>query len=170
MKRNLPNVIDHQFSARVMAEIENEPTILAPPSHKTPSLGKRVAGLAIAASVATIAVLGVQNMYQHDGMIDTQQMANVSGSDLQNAKTPIPQAYNRKDVQTVTQSFHQSPVPDLTSRQILPRIHRYLLDHAQVTPGAISQNTVPFSRLKKDQDAEKMANQKKSQTQDQIQR
>ena len=46
MKRNLPHAIDCQFASRVKAEIDNEPTVLAPPSHKSTSFGKRMAGLA----------------------------------------------------------------------------------------------------------------------------
>jgi len=170
IKRDLPNMIDCQFASRVMAEIENEPTILAPPSHRTSTFGKRMAGLAVAASVATVAILGVQVMHQDEGTISVQQMATVSGSDLQSAKVPVPQVYNRQDVQTVTQSFHQSPIPDQISRQMLPRIHQYLLDHAQVAPGAMSQNVTPFSRLKADPNSENLAQQKESQTQDQNQR
>lgn len=170
IKRDLPNMIDCQFASRVMAELENEPTILAPTSHKISAFGKRMAGLAIAASVATVAVLGVQVMHQDEGAVSVQQMANVSGSDLQAAKVPVPQVYNRQDVQTVTQSLNYSPIPDLANRQILPRIHRYLLDHAQVVPGTMPQNVTPFSRLETDPNAEKMAQQNKSQTQDQLQK
>jgi len=93
LQRHLPPAIDPDFSSRVMAAIESDPTVLAPPiSDTNPSpensenhhrnhssvsyisdfmntalnkkLGKRVAGFAVAASVTAISVLSFQYNYQ----------------------------------------------------------------------------------------------------------
>lgn len=165
MKRKLPRVIDCNLASRVMAELENEPTVLAP-SHKSPSFGKRMAGLAVAASVATIAVLGVQFMYQEDGAVSTQEMAKVPGSGVKTAKAPINQTHNRQDIQTVTQSFQQSPILNQPSRQMLPQIHRYLLDHSRSAASGMSQNAMPYARVITNPDTDNIAQQKQGKTQD----
>lgn len=170
MKRNLPHAIDCQFASRVKAEIENEPTVLAPSPHKTSSFGKRMAGLAVAASVATVAVLGVQFMYQEDGTVSTQQMAKVPDSDVKTAKAPLDQHYNRQDIQTVTQSYQQSPVFNQPSRQILPQIHKYLLDHSRHSSSGISKGLTPYNTVISDPNKDELVRQKQSHIQDQAQR
>ena len=167
MKRNLPHAIDRQFASRVKAEIDNEPTVLAPPSHKAPSFGKRMAGLAVAASVATVAVLGVQFMYQEDGMVSTQQMAKVPVPDVKTAKAPVNQTHNRQDIQTVTQSFQQSPVLNQPSKQMLPQIHKYLLDHSRRASGSMPQSVMPYNRVIPNPDTDNIAQQKQNQVQNQ---
>lgn len=165
LKNNLPRVIDSQFASRVKAEIEKEPSILAPHSHKT-SFGKRMAGLAVAASVATVAVLGVQFVHKEDGTIPTQQMAKVPDGGVTTAKAPVNQPYNNPDIQTVTQAYQQSPIPNQADRHILPQIHKYLLDHARSMSGRSSQNVSPFTRIVPNPDSENIAQQNQTQTQE----
>ena len=50
-----------EFAASIAARIADEPTVLAP-RRRTKSAMRPVAGFAIAASVATLAVIGVQRM------------------------------------------------------------------------------------------------------------
>ena len=109
-KRNLPDIIDNQLASRVMAELENEPTVLAPTRTHSP-ISKQMAGLAIAASVATVAVLGVQFMYQEDGMAPSPQVAHLEqrqGAAIQSAKIPVNKEFIHRDIQTVTQTFGQA--------------------------------------------------------------
>lgn len=171
IKRNLPPVIDCQLASRVMAELENEPTVLAPPPHKT-SFGKRMAGLAVAASVATIAVLGVQFMYKEDGVVPAQQMAKVKVPEpgFSVAKTPINPSFIRRDIQTVTQTYEQSPIPAQTNQQILQQIHKYLLDHNQRASRGLVQGVMPYARIITDPETSNIASQKQSQDLKQIQR
>ncbi len=58
---NLDEAMDLQLHSRISAAIADEPTILAPRRQHRPWL-KQAAGLAIAASVTAIAIIGVQNM------------------------------------------------------------------------------------------------------------
>ncbi|WP_455199476.1 sigma-E factor negative regulatory protein [Kaarinaea lacus] len=169
MKGKLPRLVDCQLSSRVMAELENEPTVLAPQTHKT-SFGKRMAGLAVAASVATIAVLGVQFMYQEDGTIPSQQIAKVPTPEVRVAQKPIQQAPARQDIQIVTQTIQQSPLMDQQNRQILPRIHKYLLDHNRSALNSNPQITSPFIRNTQKQDKSEVAQQDQVQSQGQIQK
>lgn len=173
LKRNLPHAIDCQLASRVMAELENEPTILAPQTHKS-SFGKRMAGLAVAASVATVAVLGVQFMYQEDGSAPAQQMAHTSSDQLpaqkQNLNALAKKNFTPRGIQTVTQSFEQSPIPSLDSNRVLPRMHKYFLDHNQRASRGVVQGVMPYARIITNAPSQNVANQKQILTEEQIQR
>jgi len=170
IKRNLPRVVDCQLASRVMAELENEPTVLAPHSHKPSSLSRRMAGLAVAASVATVAVLGVQYMYQEDGSVPARQMATISGSGMNTASAPVSPGFNNRDVQTVTQTFEQSPLPAQTNKQIIQQIHRYLIDHNQRASRGAVQGVMPYARIITDPDTGNIVSQQQSQDIEQAQR
>jgi sigma-E factor negative regulatory protein RseA len=60
LNRNLPGVLDRDLSGKLAAQIAREPAILAARRNTAIRLLKPAAGLAIAASVATIAILGIQ--------------------------------------------------------------------------------------------------------------
>lgn len=59
LKRNLPEHLDREMAGKISKSIEREPAIVAPGilSH---SFAKPVAGFAIAASVAALAIFGIQ--------------------------------------------------------------------------------------------------------------
>ena len=59
LKRNLPEHLDRDMAGKISESIEREPAIVAPGvmSH---SFAKPVAGFAIAASVAALAIFGIQ--------------------------------------------------------------------------------------------------------------
>jgi len=159
LKRSLPKGMDHGFSSRVMAALDDEPTVLAPPPVRS-SWGQRAAGLAVAASVAAVAVLGVQFMYQQDGgQTLTPQMAKVPTELLpivesqQVARASVQQSRAqqslRANIQTVTQS--QSPTTmghtSKPVKQFHSRLNRYLVDHNQQAPRAIVQGMIPYARI-----------------------
>lgn len=58
---NLDSAVDMQLHLRISAALESEPTILAPQRRPRAWL-KQAAGLAIAASVTGVAIIGVQQM------------------------------------------------------------------------------------------------------------
>jgi sigma-E factor negative regulatory protein RseA len=172
LKRNLPPVIDNQLASRVMAELENEPTVLAP-SRTSSSIGKQMAGLAIAASVATIAVLGVQFMYKEDGLAPTQQIAQANS-----AKIPVNKELFGRDVQTVTQAINpvdprsqqlaqQHPAQIL--KQYHPNLNKYLLNHNQRAARGVVQGVIPYARIITYPDMERIARQNNLQKQSQNQ-
>jgi len=163
LKRSLPKGMDHDFSSRVMAALDNEPTVLAPPAPAKPSWGQRVAGLAVAASVTAVAILGVQFMYQQDGQTLTPQMAQTSMGlsptaqsqvarvNLQQSQPGVQQSRVqqslRANMQTVTQSsvaMAHSPKP---VNQFHSRLNKYLVDHNQQAPRAAVQGMIPYARI-----------------------
>jgi sigma-E factor negative regulatory protein RseA len=189
LKRNLPRFIDNQFASRVMAELENEPTVLAP-SRINSLIGKQVAGLAIAASVATVAVLGVQFMYKEDPMAPSSQVAQINvpgnqGSGLQASKSPIRQEFINRDIQTVTQAVNPADsrsqqlaqqLAEKRQAQLLeqyhPNLSKYLLNHNQRAARGVFQGVIPYARIITNPDVERIASQinLQKQSQHQIQR
>ncbi len=180
LKRNLPGFIDNQLASRVMAELENEPTVLAPP-RKNSTIGKQVAGLAIAASVATVAVLGVQFMYKEDGLAPSPQIAQLQGPPLPPSKVPANKEFIHRDVQTVTQAIN--PVDPRSQQltqgrqvQILKRYHpnlnKYLLNHNQRAARGVVQGVIPYARIITNHEMEIIARQNnlQNESQNQIQR
>lgn len=170
---NLPDAIDAQFASRVMAAIEDEPTILAPPSRKssvstaharTPSrFSKRFAGLAVAASVAAIAVMGVESLYHEDPAAPLNQQVAESTAPpseyIRLAKQPSPSRV--ATLASVNAPLATSPVatpslkvraemlrahPDIV-RRIDPRLHKYLLNHSQQTARSNIQGVMPYARI-----------------------
>jgi sigma-E factor negative regulatory protein RseA len=175
LKRNLPRFIDNQLASRVMAELENEPTVLAP-SRTSSTIGKQVAGLAIAASVATVAVLGVQFMYKEDGLAPSPQVAQIGSS-----KVPVNKEFINRDIQTVTQTINPAGssaqrLPQQQSTQVLKRYHpnlnKYLLNHNQRAARGVVQGVIPYARIITNHEIEIMAHQNnlQNQSQNQIQR
>ncbi|MCF6338260.1 MAG: sigma-E factor negative regulatory protein [Gammaproteobacteria bacterium] len=157
LKRSLPKGMDHDFSSRVMAALDNEPTVLAPPAPTKSSWGQRVAGLAVAASVTAVAILGVQFMYQQDGQTLTPQMAQTSSG-----LSPIAQSQQvaranlqpsrvqqslHANIQTVTQSSVTMAHPPKPVKQFHPRLNKYLVDHNQQAPRAAVQGMIPYARI-----------------------
>jgi sigma-E factor negative regulatory protein RseA len=160
LKRSLPKGIDHAFSSRVMAALEDEPTVLAPPPR--PSWGQRAAGLAVAASVAAVAVLGVQFMYQQDGQAPAQQLAqvpaklaptpqmspqNIARANLQNALKTSQQPSFRANIQTVTQALGSANHAPKIVKRFHPRLNKYLVDHNQQTSRTAMQAVIPYARI-----------------------
>lgn len=158
LKRRLPAGMDHSFSSRVMAALEDEPTVLAPARHShLSSWGQRAAGLAVAASVAAVAVLGVQFMYQQDGQAPAQQLAELptklSPMQLQQqnvARAKIQQAIQpslRANIQTVTQTATLPNAASKLAKQRYSRLNKYLVDHNQQASGAVMQRVIPYARI-----------------------
>jgi len=153
LRQQLPNGIDKQFSSRVLAALADEPTVLAPPAARASTLTQRLAGLAVAASVAAVAVMGVQFMYQQDGQAPVEQIAKTPSSNtlLPNRVPPnqaLAQAAARQNIQTVTQSMKsQSTNPALTAKRFHPNLNKYLVDHNQQTARAAVQGVMPYARI-----------------------
>jgi sigma-E factor negative regulatory protein RseA len=78
MRNELPRFIDSSFADRLQQVIANEPTVLAPRERRAPSWLRPVAGMAIAASVAAVAVLRVGSFDAALASRNTQPGANTA--------------------------------------------------------------------------------------------
>ena len=158
LRQNLPTGMDKQFSSRVMAALDNEPTVLAPPTPQASPLARGLAGLAVAASVAAVAVMGVQFIYQQDVQAPVEQMAQaaepVSPNKL-STNQALAQAAARQNIQTVTQSMNPAAIsprlaqqhPSSSTKRFHPNLNKYLVDHNQQTARAAVQGVMPYARI-----------------------
>ena len=125
LRANIPDVVDPDFADRVSRAVASEPAILAPRSRPRaiPPALRRVAGLAVAASVAAVAVLGVQSMYHDEGPTLVAEM-------------PAAAEYVR-----IAQ-------PEPVARpEVHPGLDKYLVNHHQHSASAPIQGAMPYARI-----------------------
>ena len=136
LRGHLPAYIDMHLARRINEALHNEPATHT--SQRFPRLRKSVAGLAIAASVAAIAIMGVRQM----------------GSGPAATASP-PVAYNQSgntaEYQTVTVT--SAPMPE---RPVLhsaapddaqSRLNRYLVNYNEYRANTGVQGTLPYVRI-----------------------
>lgn len=151
MRSELPKAFDLDLSAKIAAAIELEPAILAPqtnvhqsnikPTHDTGStnnvsklvpLFKQLGQYAIAASVALVAVVGVQNYNQDQ---DAQApMSVLTTRPLVGSVSPV-------SLQTGGQQSNTQGVSNEQMVEQRRRINAYIQDHMlqqRLNPGVIS--------------------------------
>jgi sigma-E factor negative regulatory protein RseA len=132
LKNSLPHaLLKPDFSTRVMHAIDAEPTILAPRNfsfHVRP-VTKQLAGLAVAASVTAIAVLGVQTWRLQ---AEAEPAAAV-------AQIAPPAANVIHPVAAV--AADNTPLP----AHVQSQINQYLLNHNQNALAA--QRMLPYARI-----------------------
>lgn len=127
------------ISAGVAAALETEPTILAPVRKRiTHKLMKQAAGLAVAASVATVAVLSVQ----------TQQVAN-NETTTSIARIEQPKIDNSAIAQV-----------RLHNQAIQSKLSGYLVNHNEYSVTARMQGMMPYMRIVGDADNQRNRNDK----------
>ncbi len=141
LSHHLPEhgVID--ISDQVAAALSNEPTILAPVrkrfSHR---LMKQAAGLAVAASVATVAVVSVQTtttqVAKHEA---TTSIARIEQPKIDN--TAIAQA-------------------SIRNQAIRSKLSGYLVNHNEYSVTARMQGMMPYMRIVGDADNQRIRNDK----------
>ncbi|MCZ4336213.1 sigma-E factor negative regulatory protein [Shewanella colwelliana] len=131
MRGELPKMLDLDLSANIAAAIENEPTIIAPKAaQQTDVATKKLANVipmfkqfgqyAIAASVALVAVVGVQN-YNQSPEIDASPLPVLNTRPLIGSASPV-------SLQTGPVQQNQS----FTNDQVMEQRHRintYIQDH-----------------------------------------
>lgn len=165
LRQNLPAGIDRQFSSRVMAALDDEPTVLAPSVPQASPLTRRLAGFAVAASVAAVAVMGVQFMYQQD---DAQTPAgpmaqapktlppgNKLSPNALSTNQALARAQIQQNIQTVTQTMspttinppHAQQQTSPLAQRFHPNLNRYLVDHNQQAARLAVQGAMPYARI-----------------------
>jgi negative regulator of sigma E activity len=161
MRNQLPLGIKPDFASNVMAAIESEPTILAPAtklSHKPsiPSvLTRKAAGFAIAASVATLAVIGMQSQYGED----PQQVATTmpDNSEFVRMAKENPMTANVQPVITPRASSGYSTASTMVQSQSIPQmkpaqnfdwqLHQYIVNHSQYATGSGVHDIISSARI-----------------------
>jgi len=154
---------DTQLCLRISEMIRDEPAILAPtPTRITRPLQnylKPVAGAAIAASVAAMVILGVQNYTANTAMPNQSMMASNTST------TPAPiinqprlqmQYANSSNLRPAAQTVNYATVPtvtvpvDNTAMQAnlnSIQMSRYILNHNEYQSGTSIHGAMPHVRL-----------------------
>jgi len=174
IRRKLPRGINRNFIHGVMSAINTEPTVLSPTTRTSyhyqsifaTSLRKKVAGFAIAASVATIAVVGVQMKNQEE----PQQVATMPQSSefvrLSKEAPVVANAGRQQILVPQTSSGFSNASTVVSQQELMPQasgseplsqealqdyqsqlLHQYVLDHNQFASGSGVYDVIPHSRI-----------------------
>lgn len=145
LKKSLPAaLLKPDFSSRVMQAIDAEPTILAPRNitRKINPLVKQFAGLAIAASVTAVAVLGVQTWRLEPVAepIATAIQVAPPVADLIRPVVATTTAASTDVVTAVTVDADNAALP----AHVQSQINQYLLNHQNALT---AQRMLPYARI-----------------------
>ena len=121
LQNHLPPRVDPGFHKGIQAALQDEPAIHVE-SPRSGGLFKPLAGLAVAASVAVVAVLSLQSI------------RNEPASTPVLASAPVAQDYLRADIRTLPAS----------SPQTLQNLDAYLVNHNEY---AVNRGMLPYVRL-----------------------
>ena len=142
LKNSLPAaLLKPDFSSRVMQAIDAEPTILAPRNitRKINPLVKQVAGLAIAASVTAVAVLGVQTWRLEPVAEPIATVVQVTPP-VADLIRPVVATTTTASTNTMTVDADSSALPPHVQSQI----NQYLLNHQN---SLAAQRMLPYARI-----------------------
>ena len=158
LRNNLPDAVEPDLARRVQLALENEPTVLAPqrmriPAKMLPAL-KQVGGMAVAASVAVVMVVSLQND-QQSGLDAGQQMVQQQKTAPPSAPATLVADVEQPAVQPqqpvavssrpVLVADIERPQPVAVSPQAFdPRFESYLINHSEY---AVTTGMLPYARV-----------------------
>ena len=132
------------LSQRISDSIKQEPAILAPTNKSLPAYFKPIAGLAVAASVAAIAIMGIQQL-QTSTPESAPQIAQVQRPQV----VPSPQIQQANLVTSIPVQLRQTQAVRSGQLQMTPdlRINRYILNHNEYQSNLGLSRMAPNIRL-----------------------
>jgi len=134
LRDNLPEGISNQVYSEVSQTLRNEPTILAPQTTKRFNF-KPLAGLAIAASVAMVAVFSIQS---NNEVVPTIN----SGTPI--AASSQPDSFEFSEPQVLPASVKMSDTPESIADQ---RLNNYLMNHNEYRSSNGMNSILPYVRM-----------------------
>ncbi|MBL1140902.1 MAG: sigma-E factor negative regulatory protein [Proteobacteria bacterium] len=135
LRDNLPDHISSQISTNVSNALRNEPTILAP-TNKRFNI-KALAGFAIAASVAMVVVLSIQNNNDVDS-------TSVGMSAIATTTPAQTETFSFSNQQFLPAGVTQSDTPESIANQ---RLNNYLMNHSEYRSNVGVNGILPYVRL-----------------------
>lgn len=121
------------FAERVSAALRDEPTVLRPARRRLGHTVKQVAGLAIAATVATVAVLTVQQSEISPGSVTAPAQVAANGS------VPV------DGIRSVNAS-NNPPVRSF-DQEVQSKLSNYLINHNEYSASSRMQGMLPYMRI-----------------------
>lgn len=137
LRGNLSDNISNDISSKISDALQSEPTVLAPKRTKRINL-RPVAGFAIAASVAMVAVFGVQRGNEID--ISTPG-ASVASNEV---NTIAPQTFSFPETQVLPAAVKKTDTPDAIANQ---RLNNYLMNHNEYRSNGSINGILPYVRI-----------------------
>lgn len=136
LKNNLPGIIKHDLSSRVSAALADEPTVLAPRRLRIrwKRVAKPLAGAAIAASVASVSIVGLRLMLPEQAAVGT--VASSTSVD----SLPLPQDGIARVADTEGNAA-------LKRDDRESRLNSYLVNHSEFAMPAGIQALPPYMRV-----------------------
>lgn len=130
LRNNLPDVAMRDLAGRVSAALESEPVVLAPRRLRVRvgKLAKQVAGVGIAATIATVAVL----MVQSDSPVANQGQ----GAMVATVNAPAENAARQA-----------TPVNVRESSEVQSKLSPYIVNHNEYSVSAGMQGMMPYMRI-----------------------
>ncbi|MGB1800388.1 MAG: sigma-E factor negative regulatory protein [Gammaproteobacteria bacterium] len=140
LRDNIPEQVSNQVSQNISQALQNEPTVLAPTKKRFDV--KPLAGLAIAASVAMVAVFTIQTDNDVSSPVNNAPaVANVVPSQVTPAQTDI---VNFSQPQALPAAVTHSDTPDSIANE---RLNNYLLNHNEYRSNAGVNGIMPHVRM-----------------------
>lgn len=138
--------VDANWFTDLSAQIENEPTVLAPriASTFTKKVAKQITGFAVAASVAMLAILGVQQM-QVSQIESATNIATANNTNINLARLAS------SDIKPVTLRLNKAKESKLSG---------YLVNHYEYSMTGKMQGVMPYMRIVSVTPAERIVHEK----------
>ena len=133
LRQNLPPTLDSGLAQRISDEVKHEPTVLAPATSANRYL-KPVAGFAIAASVAVMAIIGIQQ----NGPAGVQPGQGDLAFNSDRGQTLI-------SAQTVSSKLSDAQLQQARANA-RARLNSYLVNYNEYRANAGLQGMLPYAR------------------------
>jgi sigma-E factor negative regulatory protein RseA len=140
LRGHLPDTLNSDISTKVSKELREEPTVLAPQTSKRFNL-KPIAGFAIAASVALVAVFTIQRSAEIDTSNGT--IPAVASNEV-NKTYSQPQSYTFPEPQVLPASIKKSDTPESIANQ---RLNNYLMNYNEYRSNGGMNGILPYVRI-----------------------
>ncbi|MDH5184650.1 MAG: sigma-E factor negative regulatory protein [Gammaproteobacteria bacterium] len=137
LKKNLPDNLQHDLSRRVSAALVDEPTVLAPRRFTInwKRYSKPLAGVAIAASVATFSIVGLRVVLPEISTVNSVAAIN----------DPATPQLQSQDFTTVADSLNIKPPLQFDDKAT--RLNGYLVNHSEFSSPNGMQVLPPYMRV-----------------------
>ncbi|MCZ6803876.1 MAG: sigma-E factor negative regulatory protein [Proteobacteria bacterium] len=139
LRGHLPEKISSHVSTQVNNALRDEPTILSPQSTKRFNM-KPIAGFAIAASVAMVAILGLQRVDEINSFSNTPAIATSE------VKTTVsqPQSFSFPEPRILPATVKKPDPLDAIANQ---RLNNYLMNHNEYRSNSGMNGILPYVRI-----------------------
>jgi sigma-E factor negative regulatory protein RseA len=148
LRNNLPSAVHADVADRMRAVLENEPVHLHPPRriHPVPGWVKQAGGLALAASVTAVTILGVQTLQHPGGAAPLPAPTLV-------AQQPAAEPTRAGASAVLASGAPAAPALTRTAvvrggpREVDAKLDNMLLSHHEYVAGATPQGVLPYVRF-----------------------